>query len=214
MFRIIRPTPARSRWDIASGRNLTPFFGRDEELRALDTALKNASAGVGALVAITGDAGTGKSRLVYEFVKTLDASSCNVIKASASLQSTYTPDFLIGEVVRSWCGIGDDTAVEKIISQIAENFGRPEGATSQHIPILEMLAGAATQPPDWSELDPSARRHLLNTAVVESLMAVAAEKPLVLWLEDLQWADSDVLGAAKYAAVAKQFLPSTRNRYV
>ena len=98
VFRIIRPTPARSRWDIASGRNLTPFFGRDEELRALDTALKNASAGVGALVAITGDAGTGKSRLVYEFVKTLDASSCNVIKASASLQSTYTPYFLIGEV--------------------------------------------------------------------------------------------------------------------
>ncbi len=193
VFRIIRPTPARSRWDIASGRNLTPFFGRDEELQALDTALKNASAGVGALVAITGGAGTGKSRLVYEFVKTLDASSSNVIKASASLQSTHTPYFLIGEVVRSWCGIGDDTPVETVISQIAESFGRPGEAASQHIPILEMLAGAATQPPDWSELDPSARRHLLNTAVVESLMAVAAEKPLVLWLEDLQWADSESL---------------------
>lgn len=192
-FRIIRPTHARSRWDIASGRNLTPFFGRDEELQALDTALKNASAGVGALVAIAGDAGTGKSRLVYEFVKTLDASSCNVIKASASLQSTHTPYSLVGEVVRSWCGIGDDAPVEAVISQIAENFGRPGGAASQHIPILEMLAGAATQPPDWSELDPSARRHLLNTAVVESLLAAAADKPLVLWLEDLQWCDSESL---------------------
>jgi class 3 adenylate cyclase/tetratricopeptide (TPR) repeat protein len=193
VFRIIRPTHARSRWDIASGRNLTPFFGRDEELRALDTALKNASAGTGALVAIVGDAGTGKSRLVYEFVKTLDASSCNVIKASASLQSTHTPYFLIGEVVRSWCGIGDDTTVEAVISQIAENFGRPGGAASQHTPVLEMLAGAATQPPDWSELDPSARRHVLNTAVLETFMAAAAEKPLVLWLEDLQWADSETL---------------------
>jgi class 3 adenylate cyclase/tetratricopeptide (TPR) repeat protein len=193
VFRIIRPTHARSRWDIASGRSLTPFFGRDDELQVLDTALKNASADVGTLVAIVGDAGTGKSRLVYEFVRTLDASSCNVIKASASLQSTHTPYFLIGEVVRSWCGIGDDTPVEAVTSQIAKNFGRLAGASSQHIPVLEMLAGGATQPPDWSELDPSARRHLLNTAVVESLLVAAAKEPLVLWLEDLQWGDSESL---------------------
>ena len=185
VFRIIRPTRARSR-GTSRPVGTSSFFGRNEELQALDTALKNAAAGVGALVAIAGGAGTGKSRLVYEFVKTLDASSCNVIKASVLLQSTHTPYFLIGEVVRSWCDIGDDTPVEKVILRIAENFGRPGGAASQHIPILEMLAGAATQPPDWSELDPSARRHLLNTAVVESFMAAAAEKPLVLWLEDLQ----------------------------
>jgi predicted ATPase len=49
-------------------RGLTRFVGRDQELAALTQALAQAGQGQGQLVALLGEAGVGKSRLVYEFV--------------------------------------------------------------------------------------------------------------------------------------------------
>ena len=58
---------ARTRFQAATARGLTRFVGRDAELEQLRHALERAAAGHGQVVAIVGEAGVGKSRLVYEF---------------------------------------------------------------------------------------------------------------------------------------------------
>src|SRR5215470_1202513 len=58
----------RRRLQATVARGLTKFVGRDTEINALHQALKQAEAGHGQVVAAVGEAGVGKSRLLYEFI--------------------------------------------------------------------------------------------------------------------------------------------------
>ena len=64
VFELIGAGPARRRFQAAAARGLTPFVGRQAELEALQRALDLARAGHGQVVALVGEPGVGKSRLV------------------------------------------------------------------------------------------------------------------------------------------------------
>jgi len=66
LYRVIQPSGVRGRLH-ASGRALTPFVGREEELRLLWNRWERVRDGEGQVVLITGEAGIGKSRLIREF---------------------------------------------------------------------------------------------------------------------------------------------------
>src|SRR5207253_6305201 len=66
VYEVTGAGPARTRLQAASGRGLTRFVGRDAEQDHLHRAQQLAGRGHGQLVAVVGEAGVGKSRLVYE----------------------------------------------------------------------------------------------------------------------------------------------------
>jgi class 3 adenylate cyclase len=67
VYEVTGAGPARTRLQAGAGRGLTRFVGRDAELEQLRRAQQLAGHGHGQVVAIVGEAGVGKSRLVYEF---------------------------------------------------------------------------------------------------------------------------------------------------
>ena len=73
----------RRRLQTAWTRGLTRFVGRQTEMAALHAALTQAGAGHGQMVAIVGEAGVGKSRLVDEFVQAADAQGWLVLDSAA-----------------------------------------------------------------------------------------------------------------------------------
>jgi hypothetical protein len=68
VFELVGASALRRRLQAAAARGLTPFVGRQQELEALHQALARAQTGHGQVVALVGEAGLGKSRLVYEGV--------------------------------------------------------------------------------------------------------------------------------------------------
>ena len=68
VFELVGASALRRRLQAAAAHGLTRFVGREAELAALRQVLYQAGAGHGQVVAIVGDAGVGKSRLVYEFL--------------------------------------------------------------------------------------------------------------------------------------------------
>ena len=66
VWELVGVTALRRRLQAAAARGLTPFVGRQPELAALHQALVQAQAGQGQVVALVGEPGVGKSRLVYE----------------------------------------------------------------------------------------------------------------------------------------------------
>ena len=68
VFELIGASASRRRLQASAARGLTRFVGRQQELAALQQALERAGAGHGQVVAVVGEAGVGKSRLVYEFI--------------------------------------------------------------------------------------------------------------------------------------------------
>ena len=107
VFELVGATALRRRLQAAVARGLTPFVGRQPELEALQQALARAGAGQGQVVALLGEPGVGKSRLVYEFLHShhtqgwlrLESSSVSYGKATA-----YLP---VCDLLKAYCHIED-----------------------------------------------------------------------------------------------------------
>ena len=68
-YQVIAPSTRRTRFDVSAERGLTPFIGRHKELELLLDGFERARTGKGQAFSIMGEAGVGKSRLLYEFRK-------------------------------------------------------------------------------------------------------------------------------------------------
>src|SRR4029079_2319606 len=68
VFELLGQSPMRSRLQVSFSRGLTPYVGREEQRVVLPQALARAVAGHGQVIALVGEAGAGKSRLLWEFI--------------------------------------------------------------------------------------------------------------------------------------------------
>jgi class 3 adenylate cyclase len=75
VFELVGASALRRRLQVATARGLTRFVGRDTELSQLRQALERAKTGHGQVVALVGEAGVGKSRLVHEYIHAHQALS-------------------------------------------------------------------------------------------------------------------------------------------
>ena len=74
VYRLIAPSTRRTRFDISAERGLTSFVGREKELELLLDGFERVKGGRGQALSILSEAGTGKSRLLYEFRKAVTSA--------------------------------------------------------------------------------------------------------------------------------------------
>ena len=101
LYRLMRPSGVRGRVHAgAAARGLTPFVGRDDELRLLMKRWERALEGEGQVVVISGEAGIGKSRLVQRFHEQIAGRPYNWVEAAAAPFFQNTPLYPVGEMLR------------------------------------------------------------------------------------------------------------------
>src|SRR5205823_121632 len=93
VFELVGASTMRRRLQVAAARGLTPFVGRQPELEALHQALARAQTGHGLVVALVGEAGVGKSRLVYECVHSHRTQDWRVLESASVSYGKATPYF-------------------------------------------------------------------------------------------------------------------------
>ena len=91
VHRLVGPGTAHTRFDVARARGLTRFVGRDTDMATLEAALAQAQAGIGQVVGVVAEAGTGKSRLCYEFVARCRAQGMRVNEGRAVAHGKNIP---------------------------------------------------------------------------------------------------------------------------
>ena len=96
---------SRTRFDISRSRGLSRFVGRASDLRTLEDALAQAAIGNGQVVGVVADAGTGKSRLCFEFLEQCRARGLQVFEARAVAHGRNVPLLPILELFRAYFGI-------------------------------------------------------------------------------------------------------------
>src|SRR6516225_7992606 len=105
VFELVGSGPSRTRLQAASARGLTRFVGRDAELAALHQALEQAGAGHGQVVALVGEPGVGKSRLVYECTRSHRTQGWLVLESSSVSYGKATPYVPVIDLLKAYCGI-------------------------------------------------------------------------------------------------------------
>lgn len=183
--------PAR-RWssDVA-------FVGRRVELGMFAAVTSTVLAGRGAIVAVSGEPGIGKSRLVSEALRPVLSEHPDALVLEGACAPYGDPNVwwpLAGGILRD---IGLDRSgtpgevrdrIRRRLPQLAEIEDPGEGAIPDAEQRIELVMHLLGQPSSLDELGPAAIRDAVVSRIVDVLRRRARRTPVVIWLDDLQWA--------------------------
>jgi tetratricopeptide (TPR) repeat protein len=179
----------RTRFDRSRARGLSKFAGRTNEMATLDAALEQALAGHGQVVGIVADAGTGKSRLCFEFTEGCRAKGIRVHSTTGVSHGKAVPLLPVLELYYSSFGITaqDDarTAQQKIAGNVVQN----DDSLVPSLPLLFDFLGVP-DPDKPVAIEPGPERQRALLSVLKRLtLARSRREPEVILFEDLHWID-------------------------
>jgi transcriptional regulator with AAA-type ATPase domain/tetratricopeptide (TPR) repeat protein len=179
----------RERTGLGLGGRRVQFVGRRRELSLLDARLASAMQGQGQIVSIGGEAGIGKSRLIFEFRQGLAAHEVEYLEAHCLSYGSTVPYLPVLDLVRGSCRLLDtDTpaAAGDKVRLALDEAGLDAGELAPY--LLHLLgvkegAGVAVQSHE-------ALKTRIFEIVREMLQRRSRRRPIVLVVEDLHWMDA------------------------
>lgn len=182
-------TSARNRWEAWAGRDRTKLIGRNGEIEILDRALRHAEQNQGQLVAVAGEPGLGKSRLVDEFLHSISNERCAIIKTDAiSIDSGSSYRTIIG-LLQTWLDVDDRDTQADIAKKLQSRTEAIGAITELALTALHSLLGLPVVDDAWDTLSTSQRALRISEALKSVLLLESSRQPLVIVIEDLHWLD-------------------------
>jgi class 3 adenylate cyclase/tetratricopeptide (TPR) repeat protein len=178
-----------TRLHATAARGLTPFVAREPEIDLLDRALARARDGRGQLVAIVGEPGVGKSRLIHELTQSPRAHEWLVLQTGAASHGTTIGYAPVIDLLKSYFRVNDRESHRDIRDKVAGKLFGLDRALEPILPALLALFDMPVDDRDWQALDPSRRRERTLEAVKRLLLREAQEQPVFVVVEDLHWID-------------------------
>jgi class 3 adenylate cyclase len=191
VFELVGASAIRRRLQAATSRGLTRFVGRQMEIDALGHALARAGAGHGQVVALVGEPGVGKSRLIYEFVHSHRTQGWLVLEAALVSYGKATPYFPVIDLLKSYCKIDGRDDPRTVRAKVTGQVLTLDEGFHETIPARLMLLEALSEDSPFLQLDPRQRRQRTLDALKRVLLRESQVQPLLLVFEDLHWIDSE-----------------------
>ncbi len=184
-YELLRPSDVETRMQASVARGLKELVGRDDALENLFRAFGRAKQGDAQVLDVVGEAGIGKSRLLYEFEKAIgdEATFLTGVCAHYGRNINFLP---VMDVVRATFGIEEGMTQEEVGDRIAQ---KATDALAPMIPFYCNLLSLPVDDPMFKMLDAESRKYGTFEAVKDLLLAASEEKPLVVFLEDVHWID-------------------------
>ncbi len=191
VFELVGASTVRRRLQAIAALGLTRFVGRQTELVALQQALERAGTGHGQIVAIVGEAGVGKSRLVYEFLHAHHTQGWLVLESASVSYGKATPYFPVIDLLKRYSHVDDRDDTRTIRAKLTGQVLTLDAALQEVIPALLALLDALQEDSPFLALDPPQRRQRTLDALKRVFLRESQEQPLLLVFEDLHWIDSE-----------------------
>ena len=164
------------------------FVGRYRELELLQSRLESAIRGQGQIVGISGEAGIGKSRLLFEFRDGLAGAAVTYVEGQCRSYGAAIPYLPVLDVLKAMCGIAEGDTPAAVADKVRSSLLEAGMDLLETAPYLLHLLGVEPDgPPSGLEADATKVR------VFETLRQLALkrsrQRPLILVVEDLHWID-------------------------
>ncbi len=191
VYEMLGAGPVRSRLQAAAARGLTRFVGRETEVEQLRQALGRAAAGHGQLVALVGEPGVGKSRLVWEVTHSHRTHGWLSVQASSVSYGKATPYLPVIDLLKGYLKIQDQDDPRAVREKVTGKLLTLDEALKPTVPAFLALLDVPVDDAAWSALDPPQRRQRTLDAVKRLLLRESQVQPLLVVLEDLHWVDGE-----------------------
>lgn len=190
-FPVLRAQQHATRFEAGRGDgSLTPFVGRRAELALLQDAWELAAGGEGRFVTIGGEAGIGKSRLVFELIASTgtDRDVWHLQCSPEQVSSVLHPVARRIELAAGLASASDIDGQRELLREYLADWSDRERAFSA-------IAGLLGVEPEREALqpDPARRREELLEILTAHLEEVTSDRPVLMVVEDLHWGDQTTL---------------------
>jgi class 3 adenylate cyclase/tetratricopeptide (TPR) repeat protein len=187
------PVPAYRLLEVASGipgrmrHGRSPMIGRGSQLALLQEVLKEVGGSSSCrLVTVIGEAGLGKSRLVREFAESAPGTVLHGRCISYQEGMTYWP---VVQIVKAAAGVSDLDERDEVPAKIAALLAGDEDAALVARQLAVLIGSADGASPGLEETYRAVRR---------LLESVARSGPVVVVVEDVHWAEPELLDLIEY----------------
>jgi len=189
-YRVKGESGVRTRLEAAERLGLTAYTGRDRELQTLAAALQKSFAGEGQLVTVAGEAGVGKSRLLYEFRRSLEQKGVSIFRGNCQPHGANVPYLPFIDALRRGLEIQAGDSPQATVQAVVDRIRAVDPNLEDRVPLfLSLLSLRSEEHPVPEHL----KGEDLRLAMLESLVALftlaAQRAPAVMILEDWHWTD-------------------------
>lgn len=185
----------------ADASGLTPLIGRDREVGLLVQRWEQASEGMGQVVSLIGDAGIGKSRLVYTLKEHVVGNTSNaghvtgtIIEWRSSSQRQGSSFYPAIEFLETLCGFESNDSSTARLEKLAEQLAEHNLDGDEEIALLAALLSIplGDRYPELN-LEPQRQKEKQFELLGDMLRELSYRQPLLFVVEDLHWVDPTTL---------------------
>src|SRR6266508_2329210 len=184
-YRVIGRKRAQSRMELAAERGLTRLVGRERELGLLHDRLARARDGHGQVVAIIGEPGIGKSRIIYEFRRSLEGERVTWLEGHCLAYGQSTPYLPMLEILSASFHIEEGDNPLQVGAKLREGVRQIDPELEAIVPFLGDLFGLPADTEALRRLDPKDRRQKTFEAIRTLTFAAASRRLHVVVVESL-----------------------------
>jgi len=197
-YQVLAESQISSRFEAVRERGFKSYVGRTQELQTLQACFSRAIDGKGQLVTIEGDPGIGKSRLLYEFLGTLDRDRISTPQGRCQPYGSEVPYFSFLDGLRRGLHLDEHDSPAETREKAIANIKQIAPSLERYLPHLLHLFSIPSDyalPPD---LKGDALRKALEEAIAAIITLSADAQPMVLVIEDWHWSDPASQSVLRY----------------
>ncbi len=188
-FEVVGLGASRRYLQVSMTRGFTKFVGRAREMQDLQRALTLAMAGQGQSIAIVSEAGAGKSRLLFEFSRSLPPE-CTILEAYGVAHAKAVPWVPVVDMLTTYFDIRSTDQAAKRREKVRQSLTDLNPALLDALPYLHDLLGIAEVNDPLNQTHPLIKRARTLDAVNRIMLMESQKRPLVSIFEDLHWWDA------------------------
>jgi len=194
VYQVIGETTARSRFDVAVRKGLTPLVGREEEIGLLRRRWEQAKDGAGQVVLLSGEPGIGKSRLMQALTEHILTDSATRIEFRCSAYHQNSAFYPILEHLQRFLAFTPNDTPQAKLAKLQQTLAQYRFSQADTFPLLAALLSLPH--PDGVPpltLSPQKQKQKTQEALVAWLIEEAEKAAVYCAWEDLHWADPSTL---------------------
>jgi class 3 adenylate cyclase/tetratricopeptide (TPR) repeat protein len=188
-YELIKVGDIETRISASVAKGLTKFVGRKSSMATIKEAFEKALSGSGQVVGIVGEAGVGKSRLLFEFVNQLPLGETKYLEGRCLHFGSGMVYLPILDMLRSFFEVKEGDQESVIKEKLLQKIRQMDERLLDTLPSFQELLSVKVDDEKYVQLDPGHKKMRTFEAIRNLFIRESEKHPLVLAIEDLHWID-------------------------
>ena len=206
--RVVGEDSVESRFDVTRASTLAPMVGREHELGLLLERWDLAKGGEGQIVELSGEAGIGKSRITRALFESIDAKSRFLLRYQCSPHHTNSAYYPIIQQLERAAKFTSSDEVETRLDKMESLLRLSAQDLKVTAPLFaSLLSLSGEKRYGQLELTPEQLREKISDALMDQVLGLARNRPILFVVEDAHWIDPTTLAFLEQLASSIDDIP-------